>query len=283
MEAQMENKTQVVNTTHGNQLEGVYRTRRPVWCRTQSGLPFIRMTLEDQNGAFPAYIWKPGEMELPDELACVQVRGQIRFRSDGVVADLEHLETGVRRPEDIVRLIPRSLCPIPWLMPILESLLGQMENVALRKFLSDVLVDDSIAFPFVSCPASLSYHHNYPGGLLRHSVECTQILERYQEFAPDKKELGMVATLLHDIGKILTMTPQMRLTSLGRTLDHDKLTLEILAPHLRRLDNNWLEGAAELRYLLTWRPGRRDPGMPKTPLANAVLGADRVSAGLDAR
>jgi 3'-5' exoribonuclease len=94
----------------------------------------------------------------------------------------------------------------------------------LKGFVLDTLSDDTIAFPFVACPASLGFHHNYPGGLLRHSIECAQMVERYQEFAPDKKELGMVAALFHDIGKILTMTPHMRLTSLGRSLDHDKLT-----------------------------------------------------------
>lgn len=264
-----------------DQVNGVYRLRHPAWSSTQSGKPFVRMTLEDQNGTLPAYIWEPGEINLPRDLACVEVRGKKRFRRDGVVADLDYLTDGIRNLEDIVRLIPRSLCPIPWLMPFLEALMGRLKNPALRQFLGDVLADDAIAFPFVSCPASLSYHHNYPGGLLRHSIECVQMVERYEEFASDKKELGMVASLFHDIGKILTMTPQMGLTSLGRSLDHDKLTLETLAPYLRRLDQSWPEGAAELRYLLTWRPGYKDKGFPKTPLANAVLAADRVSAGID--
>ena len=277
------NKIQVLNERRAGQVTGLYRLRRPTRNHTQSGKPFISMTLEDQDGAIPAYLWQPGDMELPAELTCVLVKGQMRVRRDGMVADLDHLETGLRRPEDIIRLIPRSLCPLPWLMPFLEALLGQLKTLALRQFLGDVLADDAIAFPFVSCPASLSYHHNYPGGLLRHSFECVQMVERYKEFASVKKELGMVAALFHDIGKVLTMTPQMRLTSLGRSIDHDKLTLEVLAPFLRRLDQDWPEGASELRYLMTWRPGRRDPGIPKTPLANAVLAADRVSAGCGER
>lgn len=276
-------KVKMLDERRAGQVKGLYRLRQPTWKHTQSGKPFIRMTLEDQNGAIPAYLWQPGDMELPGELTCVQVKGRMRVRRDGVVADLDHLEAGLRQPEEIVRLIPRSFCPLPWLLHFLEALLGQLKIQALRQFIGDVLADDAIAFPFVSCPASLSYHHNYPGGLLRHSIECAQMVERYKEFAPDKKELGMVAALFHDIGKTLTMTPQMRLTSLGRSLDHDKLTLEVLAPFLRRLDHNWHAGASELRYLMTWRPGRRDSGIPKTPLANVVLAADRVSAGVDGR
>lgn len=277
----MRNNNPVVVVNRVDQLEGVFRLRRPVLNYTRAGKPFVRMILEDLNGSIPAYLWQPEEMKLPIELTCVYVCGKKRFRRDGVVADLNYLATGVKRPEDIIRLIPRSFCPLPWLMSFLEAFLGQVQNMDLRQFLSDVLSDDGIAFPFVSCPASLSYHHNYPGGLLRHSIECAQMIERYQEFAPEKKELGMVAALFHDIGKTLTMTPQMGLTSLGRAMDHDKLTLEILAPYLHSLDQGWPEGAAELRYLLTWRPGFKDKGFPKTPLANAVLAADRVSAGID--
>lgn len=277
----MTNSNQVSVAHRVDHIEGVYRLRCPVLNYTRAGKPFVRMALEDLYGSIPAYLWQPDETEFPLELSCVHVCGKRRFRRDGVVADLDSLAVGVKRPEDIVRLIPRSLCPLPLLMPFLEALLGHLKNTALRQFLSDVLSDDGIAFPFVSCPASLGYHHNYPGGLLRHSIECAQMIERYQEFAPEKKELGMVAALFHDIGKTLTMTPQMGLTSLGRAMDHDKLTLEILAPYLHSLDQGWPEGAAELRYLLTWRPGFKDKGFPKTPLANAVLAADRVSASID--
>ena len=277
------NEIALVKTKRPDLIEGIYRLRHTVWSQTRAGKPYVRLVLEDQHNAIPAYLWNAENLRLPAELACVQVRGRMRFRRDGVVADLHDLQAGIRRPEDIVRLIPRSLCPLPWLVPFLEVFLGSVRNPALRQFCSEVLSDDSITFPFVACPASLGYHHNYPGGLLRHSVECAQIIDRYEEFTPEEKELGMVAALFHDIGKILTMTPQMELTSLGRTLEHDKLTLEILAPYLRRLDTEWPQGSARLRYLLTWRPGRTDKGIPKTPLANAVVAADRVSAGVDAR
>lgn len=220
---------------------------------------------------------------LPEDLSCVHVSGHLRFRRDGAVADLECLQETERQAEDIIRLIPQGLCPLPWLLSFLEAIVERIQVPALKAFVLATLSDDTIAFPFVACPASFSYHHNYPGGLLRHSIECAQMVERYREFPAYRRDLGVVAALFHDIGKILTMTPQMRLTSLGATMDHDKLTLEVLAPHLRRLDAIWPGGGIDLRYLMTWRPGKRDSGLPKTPLANAVLAADRISSGIDER
>ena len=263
---------------------GRYRLRRPMWRQTRQGRQFVEMFLEDMKGRIPAYLWGMyDDQAVPGDLACVRVDGVIRLRRDGAVADLEQVVVTEKDAADVIRLIPRSLCPRPWLMPFLEVVAGNIQSPWLRQFVFDVFSDDSIAFPFVACPASLRYHHNYPGGLLQHSIECVQMVERYQEFPPEKKELGMVAALFHDIGKILTMTPQMGRTTLGAALDHDKLTLEILSPHLRRLDESWPQEAVQLRYLMTWRPGRRDYGIPKTPLANAVLAADRVSAGIGER
>jgi 3'-5' exoribonuclease len=271
------------NLKHGGPFTGRFRVRSPLWRWTSKGQPFVDMLLEDMNGSIPAYIWRTRhDFVLPGDLSCVQVGGLIRMRGDRrAVADVEHVASTSKPAEDVIRLIPRSICPLPWLMPFLEVIVSRIQAPWLRQFVMDVFSDDSIAFPFVACPASLRYHHNYPGGLLRHSIECAQMVSRYQEFTPEKKEIGIVAALLHDVGKILTMTPKMRRTTLGSTLDHDKLTLEILSPYLRRVDSVCPQGAAEMRYLLTWRPGYRDSGIPKTPLANAVLAADRVSAGVN--
>lgn len=276
--------TDISKTRHRGPFSGSFRLRRPFWRKTRDGKAYVEMVLEDMSGSMPAYIWRmPDETVVPADLSCVMVNGRIRWRRDGAVADVTEVGKAEKTAEDIIRLIPRSLCPLPWLLPFLQTIIGRIESASLRQFVIDVLSNDSITFPFVTCPASLRFHHNYPGGLLRHSIECMQMVERYQEFPQEKKELAMVGALFHDIGKILTMTPQMKRTTLGAALGHDKLTLEILAPYLRTLDNSWPSGAAELRYLMTWRPGQRDKGIPRTPLANVLLAADRVSAGINKR
>ena len=96
-----------------------------------------------------------------------------------------------------------------------------------------------------------------------------------------EKDLGVVAALLHDIAKTNTMTADQKKTTLGYVVDHDLLTLEILAPYLRRLDQTWADGATALRYLLTWNKSQHS--LPLLPIAEAVRSADRISSALDAR
>lgn len=275
---------ELLKVGHGGPFSGRFRLRSPQSCMARDGRAYARMDLEDMNGRIPAFIWCPeNESQLPPDLSCVQVDGVVRWRRDGAVADLERVKAADKQPEEVIRMIPQSICPQPWLMAFLEALVQRLQTTWLKQFVVDVLWDDAIAFPFVACPASLQYHHNYPGGLLHHSIECAQMLARYDEFSLEQKELGIVAALFHDIAKTVTMTPQMRRTTLGKAVDHDKMTLEVLAPYLRPYDKDWPNETAELLYLMTWRPANRDRGIPRTPLANAVLAADRISAGIDCR
>jgi len=264
-------------------IGGVFRLRNPSLHRSRRGRLYLKASLEDMGGSLTAYLWDEElcrHINLTD-LAHAYVEGTLRRRHDGPVVDLSLLQgEQVTTAGEIVRLIPQSVCPHPWLLPFLQAAVERVTIPALAEFVASVLGDDSIAFPFVAAPASLNHHHNHPGGLLEHSLECLQMVARHREFAKVNFELGLVAALFHDIGKTLTMTAEMTRTSLGQSMDHEKLTLELLATHLRRLDWDWPAGASELRYLLTWKLRQK---VPRYDMADLVACCDRVSSGLDWR
>lgn len=158
---------------------------------------------------------------------------------------------GFKRAGEVIRLIPRSICPPP--ARIVNDLQAAIERITLpplRHFVEAVFADDSIAFAFVSAPASLNHHHNYPGCLLKHSLECLEMVGPHRDFNKNSYQLGLVSALFHDIGEILTLIHTMKRTSLRYSVDHDKLTYEVFKPHLTQLEQSWLEGSRELRYLL---------------------------------
>ncbi len=277
----MFNRLQLNGVPQEGPVSEVFRMRAPVGRRSRRGRHYLRVQLEDMNGSLYAYLWQEElyrNIDLRD-LAPIFIEGRLRQRSDAPVVDISSIQNyQEENPGDVVRLIPQSLCPVPWLMPFLQVAVGRITIAPLAKFVASVLADDSIAFAFVSAPASLNHHHNYPGGLLAHSLECFQMVERHHEFPSAHYQVGLVASLFHDIGKILTLTHEMKRTPLGSSVDHDKLTLETLAPYLKELDRQLPKGAAELRYLLTWKTGRR---VPDFDMADLVSCCDRVSAGLD--
>ena len=249
--------------------------------KPDAGRQYLRIFLEDVSGSVPAYIWNEAVYRgfyLPN-FALVRIAGQSRYHDNLLRVDLHAIEaTGFKRPRDVVRLIPRSICPLPELLSDLQAAINRITLPALRHFVESVLADDSIAFSFVSAPASLNHHHNYPGGLLRHNLECYQMVARQHGFRRESYELGLISSLFHAIGKVLTLTHNMTRTSLGSSVDHDKLMLEVLAPHLTSLEQRWAAGADELCYLLGWKVRRP---VPRYNMADLVACSDRLSAGLD--
>ncbi|MGE4345647.1 MAG: HD domain-containing protein [Geoalkalibacter sp.] len=262
---------------------GTFRLREATHSATWDGYPFLRMLLEDFSGQIHAYAWTDELIELLDlpDYSLVRIAGQVRRYRGKLRIDVTSVQPLLQPVErSAAALIPRGLCPVPELLPTLMTAVEQICLPPLRGFVESVLADTGICFPFVSAPASLQHHHRFPGGLLRHSLECFFLVAKHQEFARESCELGMVAALFHDVGKILTLTHRMRRTSLGASVDHDKLTLEVLAPHLRLLDREWPEGGRELRYLLTWKMCEK---IPKYDMADLVACCDRISTGLNRR
>ncbi|MDY0269973.1 hypothetical protein [Trichloromonas sp.] len=262
---------------------GTFRLREATHSATWDGYPYLRVVLEDFSGHLPAYAWREeviAQLDLPD-YSLVRICGQVRRYRGKLQIDVTSVQPLSQSAErSAAALIPQGICPVPELLPTLLTAVEQISLPPLRSFVEAVLADAGISFPFVSAPASLQHHHRFPAGLLRHSLECFFLVAKHREFSRESCELGMVAALFHDVGKILTLTHRMRRTTLGAAVDHDKLTLEVLAPHLRHLDREWPEGGRELRYLLTWKMCEK---IPKYDMADLVACCDRISTGLNRR
>jgi 3'-5' exoribonuclease len=275
------NNLQNIPSCQPGQISGDFRVRNVSLNETRAGRQYLKFFLEDMSGQIPAYIWREEiyrGLYLPD-FSIARIEGKSRHHDEHLKVDIHSvMPVATKPPSESVRLIPLTICPIPGLLQNLQATVNLITLPALRQFVETVLADDSIAFGFVSAPASMNHHHNYPGGLLRHSLECVFMVERHKEFPVPDYQLGLVAALLHDIGKILTLTYEMKRTSLGASLDHDKLTLEVLAPYLKQLDQDWPEGGRKLRYLLTWKASSR---IPKFNIADLVACCDRISTGLN--
>lgn len=266
---------------HGAVFNGTFRVRHPFRKVAKNGSPFLSFILEDASGEIRAYSWSKEIATSIKDFDCVNLTGKIREFNSSWIADVHDAELLQSEPEHPLTLIPRSMCPLPALLERLDELVRSISNNAIRQFVESVLADDEIAFPFISAPASRQHHHSIAGGLLQHSLECAAMVSRFIEFSHEELELGIVGALFHDIGKIKTLKSVGKLTSTGFICDHDSLTLEVLAMHLHRLDSSCPDAATALRYLWTWRNGRRHRPIPLITIAEAVSVADRISSGLN--
>jgi len=262
---------------------GFYRVRDMRTLIARNNNSYIRMRLEDAFGSIMAYGWEGKyvmEGSFADSDICY-IEGRSMFRIDRWIVDLIQIQPANEAGEgNTTRLLPQSMCAKSDCLPRLVAITDQLSHPALKAFLNSIFLDLKLVEGFLTVPASQRHHHSYPGGLLEHSIECAEIVQTSFPVPGWEKELGIVAALLHDIAKTRTMTATKK-TTLGYVLDHDLLTLEILATHLSKIDTSWPDGATALRYLLTWNLNKKS--LPLMPVAEAVKYADRISSALDAR
>jgi hypothetical protein len=268
LKMQMIGKIESLMTRHAN--EGDYhfvqllladgRTLRAKW-RAEPGdsLPNLGtvLRLEVVPPIMPA-------IGLGAEKTCHQVKSWQVIQIPYPTTDIDGLYQTTEHPQALDRL---------W------AIISRITVPCLRTWLFNVFTKPQLAIPFVQVPASHQHHHSYPGGLLLHSVECAEWVERVAMDTLNDKEIALTTAtaLLHDMGKIETL----RHTDVGRMVDHQVLSLILMEPLLRDLQTQWPQGAHALRQMLSWSP--QSGKFPKFPGVLLVKMADQYSAALSAR
>lgn len=243
---------------------------------------YLTFEIEDCRRRVKAYAW-PEKCDISTQLHDldkVRICGELRELNGNTLANVTCIQTNNAVVTDAVNQIPRSLSPEPQLLERLNSLVGRVANKPLRCFIDSVFSDDWFSLQFIRLPASKRYHHAEVGGLLKHSLECAEMVQQYRVFSPDMLDLAVVGALLHDAGKVMTLHSQKFCLEYV-LLDHDALTLEVLAPHLKYLDRINKDVSVALRYLWTWKNSRGSKLHPALTVAEAIITADRISTGID--
>lgn len=158
-----------------------------------------------------------------------------------------------------------------------------LKHKALQSFMWSVLSNYEVAGSFVSIPASKKHHHSYPGGLLDHSLECLRIVTaglKKLNSQPSITEVDItrIAALLHDVGKVATLTNGDGYRLEGYVMNHESYTLSVIHPELMQLKKTFERAGVALEYLLTWKDS---DGFPNFIGATLIKAADRISTASD--
>jgi 3'-5' exoribonuclease len=237
-------------------------------------------TLEDATGSLKVYAWGESTCKIFD-MDLVTAACRLRRFNSGWIADLLYVEQFTGTPVNPLNLIPDSFCPKPELLTQLRNLVDSLSHDGIRQFVLSVLSDDEIVLPFVRLPASRNHHHALPGGLLEHSLSSAIKVADVMGKDHEQTELAIVGALLHDIAKVRTLATEGKLTPTGYLIGHDNMTLEVLAPHFKMLDQTYPDIALALRYIWTWKNDKNRNSIPCIAIAEVVAGVDRIDTAIN--
>lgn len=161
--------------------------------------------------------------------------------------------------------------------PLLEeiwSMVAYIESDALRYFLLEVLMNDSIMAPFCQGQGSHRHHHNEAGGLLAHSYEVAMtaaMLCNKHKLGSTSVWVAFVGGLLHDIGKTRLYYNE----SSGICVQHESYNFMLLAAPLERLSVRSPQVFEALSACLSVKVGQYNEPYQ---VASIVRMCDRLSA-----
>ncbi len=238
---------------------------------SRDGNPYLVARLRDRTGEIEAIAFEDVE-----RLASVLLKGvvaEIRGRVERFNQTLRIKVQEARRvPQDQVNLadfLPASPYDRSELLQKVEEILKTLKNPALRALLQKMLADPDLRQKLQQAPAATTYHHNYLGGLLEHTLNILRMADTLARMYPHlDRDLLLAGAFLHDIGKVeeYEITPAgIEVTDRGRLLGHIMLGVEILNRYARQVRDFPQDLLMRLQHLILSHHGELEWGSPVRP------------------
>jgi 3'-5' exoribonuclease len=169
----------------------------------------------------------------------------------------------------------------------LFSLMRRVEEPSLKNLLSHFFSDEVFVRQFSSCPASITHHANWLGGLLEHTLRVTKLCDLYAQQYPDlDRDLLVTGAILHDIGKLreYEVSSIIGATNEGRLVGHLVVGAGMVGDACRLIEGFPPELMIKVQHLVLSSHGTTEFGSPKEPLfpeAQALAMADLTDTRIE--
>jgi 3'-5' exoribonuclease len=243
---------------------------------TAAGKAYLRMELGDRTGNVEARMWD--QFEVPskdikrDDFIKVSARVEIYRNKPQLV--LQQLRIAKPDEIDIGDFLPHT----PFDVEVLyEQLLGYAEGIKnpwLKKLVTNVVGDPSIAKSLKRAPAAKVMHHAYIGGLLEHIVGLCGLAKLIAAHYPELDEdFLMMAAMLHDVGKLdeLCYERAVAYTTEGQLLGHIVMELETVTNAMNAIVGFPAKLKTAVQHILISHHGQYEFGSPKLPMIREAL------------
>ncbi|MCK4654330.1 MAG: HD domain-containing protein [Candidatus Cloacimonetes bacterium] len=246
---------------------------------------YLRLKLSDSSGSIPGNVWNNAKMisEKFEEGDVVQVKGVIISYKKQYQITINKLNKVPEEEYNLSDFLETTSKDVNKLSDRFFEYIDNIKDVYMKKLLLNVFEDKEFFTLFAQAPAAKTWHHNYIGGLLEHTISVTSICEFVSHLYSVNKDLLITGAILHDIGKVAeyNVRPTIEFTVEGRLVGHIPLGDKILCENAAEIDNFPKETLMKLRHLILSHHGEYEKAsarLPQTLEAIILHHADNLDA-----
>lgn len=266
----------------GAQHIGIYTVAWCYRCTARNGESYCRVKLIGPDRVLKGHIWfsRHKETKALQANRIYRLEGRLKYINQEWFLDIHTSSELIKLSAGSTEVVMPVNSQIPQEMVArLQNVVGLVTSKALQRFLATVFSDVDVCTGLCLCPASIDFHHKHSGGLLAHSVECAELVADMLKSNHTIQQLGVVAALLHDLGKVRVFTRYGGFSDASGIVSHTTFGFLLLAPALRQLEGEWENAALSIIHAWEWLHGdQRKP--PLVSFAVAVKAADQLSCSM---
>mgnify|MGYP003750964865 CR=1 FL=1 len=264
----MEGKQYVQDLAPGTEVDSRFLVlnKRLVDFKNKPG-KYLVLTLADRTGEIRAKVWEEAEIRAREFRSgrVARVIGEVVVFNEVPEVHITSIaETEAYHRDDFIMI---DEARISELTQELRRIISEMRPGPYRQLAEAFLHSEWFA-SFCQAPAAQIYHHNYPGGLLEHSLGVMRICQAIGKQRDGlNTDLLVTGALLHDVGKVREMAfvPGIEYTDAGKLLGHIVLGIEIAAELMKAKGIGNEDFRNRILHMIASHHGEYEWQSPKRP------------------
>lgn len=247
---------------------------------------YIRLELIDKTGTVNANIWNQALLYADKftEGQVVKIKAMVKNYKGQTQLSVTNIRTAEAEEFDLVDYVATSDKDIPKLCDEFYAFIDNIQNIYIKQLLLSIFEQNGTFFArFINSPAAKSWHHNYLGGLLEHTVSVARICEFSSSNYDVDHDLLIAGALLHDMGKVFEYNTKTMIdfTDEGRLVGHICIADQLVVEKAKEIDQFPTKTLMKLRHMILSHHGEYEKGaarIPQTIEAVVLHYADNLDA-----
>jgi len=276
--------------SEGELIQDVFLVKQSSLKTTKSGSLFLSLVLADRSGPINAVLWDASrqlyESFAPDDF--IMVRANVEAYMDKPQLVVSHLKRVEEKEISLADFLPASDRDPEEMLEELREIVAEVKNPALGALLKSFFEDEEFAKAFARCPAAVSLHHAYLGGLLQHTLGVARMaLDVTERYPILDRDILLTGALLHDLGKVEEIEHHraFKYSDRGALLGHLTIGAAEVGKRAGAIKDFPPEKLMQIQHLILSHHGQFEFGSPKLPMtaeAMALHYLDNLDAKMEA-